>query len=330
MSYTVTNVTKNGSFDISQVVQSIAWGGDIRQAARKLEPDIVYSKDSYNPKYAPPLGSIIMLHDYGIELFRGVVFDVTKSTGGTLKVVAYDHLIYLLNSKGTYIFRGMTADAIISKLCGDFGVPVGSVPATGIVLDKLILRDMSIYDMCLVALTETTKRNSKKYQLKMKNGALHVIEKGQQVLKWLITEGQNLISAEYSESINEMKNRIVIVGDKDQVLAEVKDDALIQQYGMLQELKNEGNITTGEAQTIASNMLKDLGKVTQEASVECLGLDEVEAGAALEVKETLTGLVGTYYVETDDHTVKNNLHTMNLKLAWTDEVATKDAPEVKE
>lgn len=331
MSYTVTNVLADGTaYDISQLVGTIKWGGDIRQAARKLEISLAFGRDYYLPKYDAPLGSLLVLRsDYG-ELLRGVIFDRRKDTGGDYSLVAYDHLIYLLKSKGTYIFRGMTATAIIQKLCGDFGIPIGEIADTGITLDKLILRDQTIYDMCVIALTETTKRNGKKYMMRMKEGSLQVIEKAQQPLRWLITEGQNLMEASYSENIEDMRNRIVIVGDKDQVLATVEDADLIRQYGILQELKQEGNIKTGEAQTIAANMLKDLGKISRGASITCLGLDDVEAGTAIEVQESLTGLVGTFYVDTDDHTVENGQHTMSLELNWTDEVATKEATEVEE
>ncbi|MGB9903038.1 MAG: XkdQ/YqbQ family protein [Desulfotomaculales bacterium] len=331
MSYIVTNVLADGTaYDISQLIGSIKWGGDIRQAARHLEVSLAFGRDYYLPRYDAPLGSLLVLRSDNGELLRGVIFDRRKDTAGGYSLVAYDHLIYLLKSKGTYIFREMTATAIIQKLCSDFGIPVGEIANTGITLDKLILRDQTIYDMCVIALTETTKRNGKKYMMRMKEGALQVIEKAQQPLRWFITEGQNLIEASYSENIEDMRNRIVIVGDKDQVLATVEDTELIKQYGVLQELKREGNIKTGEARTIAANILKDLGKISREASITCLGLDDVEAGTAIEVQESLTGLVGTFYVDTDEHTVENGQHIMSLKLNWTDEVATKEAPEVTE
>jgi len=331
MSYTLKNILQDSTpYDITSMIKSIKWGGDVRQAARKLEVDLVTGRDYYLPKYQVPLGSLLIFSGDSGELLRGVVFDKTKDTGGSYRVVAYDHLIYLLKSKGTYIFRNMTATAIIQKLCDDFSIETGDIVNTGVSLDKLILRDQTILDMAIIALTETTKRNDKKYMLKMKEGKLQVIEKAQQTVRWLIAEGQNLMEASYSENINEMKDRILIMGDKDTVLAQVEDAGLIQQYGVLQELKQESNITAGEAQTIAANMLKELGKISQEASITCLGLDDVEAGTAIEIKETLTGLVGTFYVDTDDHMVENGQHTMSLKLNWTDEVTTQDAPEVTE
>lgn len=324
--YTVTNVLADGTaYDITPLVSSIRWGGDIRQTARRLEVSLVLSRDANLPRYTAPPGSLLVLKNDSAELLRGVVFTNKRSTDGEQTLIAYDHLIYLLKSKGTYIFRNLTADAVIRKLCGYFAIPVGSIAATGVTLPKLILRNESIYDMCIVALTETTKRTGKKYVMKMIQGKLHVIEKAKQTVRWVIAEGSNLIGADYSESIEEMRNRVVVLGDKDQVLATVEDAGLIKLYGILQELKQEGNIKAAEAQTIAKNLLKELGRVGREAAITCLGLDDVEAGTAIEVKESLTGLTGTFYVDTDEHEVKNSQHTMTLKLNWTDEVATKEA-----
>ena len=164
------NLQDGTVYDITQAISSIQWGGDIRQAARKLEVDFAVSRDTKIPKYNVPLGSMLLLSSNDVELLRGIAFDNQKSTNGTYKAVSFDHLIYLLRSQGTYIFRGVSADNIIRKLCGDFGVPVGNIQDTGVVLNKLVLRGMTIYDMCLTALTETTKLNGKKYMLRMREG----------------------------------------------------------------------------------------------------------------------------------------------------------------
>lgn len=328
---TLINIERGGkATDISELVSSVTWSGDIRQASRKLEIDLAIGRDNQLPKYNIPLGSLLVFENNGKELFRGIVFNNKKDTDNKYSITSYDHLIYLLKSTGTYIFRKMTATNIIKKLCNDFGIPLGGITNTGVVLDKLILRNMSIYDMCIVALTETSKRNGKKYHMYMEKGKLYLKEKAEQLIRWVISEGNNLQSASYSESIDDMRNKIVIMGDKDKVLATVEDKSLIRQYGLLQELQEENDINSHEANTIAKNLLKKLGKVSKKASISCLGIDDVVAGSAIEVKESLTGLVGTFYVDTDKHKFENGQHFMDLKLNWTDEVANKEYTEVVE
>lgn len=324
MSYTLLNVTKDGAqLDISSIVPNYTWSGDVREAARKLELDLVYGRDSFSNKYIPPLGSIIILRSE-IELFRGIVWDVSKGTKGSAHTLCYDHAIYLTNNMSTYKFTNTSPEAMITKICGDFGISIGTLAPTGVTLSKLIVRDYTLYDMVVAALTEASKRNGKKYHLIMREGKLNTEEKGQQVLRWLITEGQNLIDASTSESLSDMRNRVVIVGDKDQVLADIKDDALIQQYGLLQEYKRESDITSGEAQTMARNLLKDLAKISQSLDISAIGIDDVIAGQSIEVQETLTGIVGQYYVLTDSHKYANGVHTMSLVLSLETVVAEKE------
>jgi hypothetical protein len=328
MTYTLIHVRKDGdAFNITPLAESIRWGGEIRQAARKLEVNLAFGRDHYLPRQNIEIGSLLILKNGNKEIIRGVIFEAAKDSDGGYSIKAYDQLIYLLKNNGTYLFRNMRADEIIRKLCADFGIPAGTIPNTKEKLEKLLLRDMNIYDMCLIALTETTKRNGRKFFMRMQEGKLHVVEKGAQPLQWAIREGSNLISASYSENINETRNRVVIVGDKDQVLAKVEDRNLINQFGLLQELRREDNIKTGEAQIIAKNLLKELAKMSREASITCLGIDEVVVGTAIQVEEGLTGLKGTFYVDSDDHSLENGQHMMTLKLNWTDEVDAKEASE---
>lgn len=327
MSYTVLNVAQGVTRDITQLISSLSWGGDVREAARRLELSFVYGGDYYAPKYKPPAGSaMVLVNDQGTELFRGVVWEpeITVSEGS---VTCFDHAIYLTHNTATYKFVGMTPEAMIRKICGDFGIPTGNIAATGITLPKLILREQLLWDMIVIILTETGKRTGKKYRALMRQGKLNVEEVGKQTRRWVIAEGQNLISASYRESLENMRNRVVIVGDQDQVLADLKNDTLIQQYGMLQEYRRESNIKTAEAQVIATNLLAELGRLSQEWEIEALGIDDVEAGQMIEVLEPTTGIVGQYYVLTDEHQVNNGVHTMRLALDLRAVVATKEASD---
>lgn len=329
--YTVLNITKDGKQnDISQLITNLSWGGDAREAARRLEFSYVYGGDYYTPKYKILTGSLVVLtNDQGAELFRGVVWE-PEITVGEGSVTCFDHAIYLTHNMATYKFVNMAPDAMIKKICSDFGIQTGSIAATGITLSKLILREQLLWDMIVIILTEAGKRTGKKYRAVMKLGKLNIEEVGKQTQRWIIAEGSNLISASYRESLENMKNRVVIVGDKDQILADLRNDSLIKQYGMLQEYKRESNIKAAEAQVIAKNLLTELGKLSQEWDIEALGIDDVEAGQMIEVLEPTTGIVGQYYVLTDSHQISNGVHTMQLSLDLKAIIATKEAPNDNE
>lgn len=329
--YTVIHVPRVGAaMDISQLVSSIAWGGSIMEAARKLEIELVYGEATYIPRYTIQPGGVLLLRNREREIVRGVVVSTERGLAGTMTVTAYEHSWYLLRSTATYRFSGMGADAITRQVCSDAGVPVGSLAAPGVTLPKLILRDTTLFDCIIIAYTEASKRTGKRYQVRMSEGKLNVVSKGAQKWRWVLSADTNISDVQFTESIEEMFNRIVITNDADDVIAKVEDSGLIAQYGLLQHSQQEGDVTAGEARTIAQTLLKELGKLSQTSQLEVIGIDDVQAGDAVDVKEPITGLAGTYYVESDEHWVNDGHHMMSVSLAWTDEVLSKDAPEESE
>ncbi len=328
MSYSVIHVPRGGAaMDISQLGSSISWGGSIMEAARKLEIEIAYGNAAYIPRYEIQPGSVLLLRNDEREIIRGVVVSTDRGLSGTMTATSYEHSWYLLRSTATYRFSGMGADAITRRVCSDAGIPVGSLAAPGVTLPKLILRDTTLFDAIVIAYTEASKRTGQRYQVRMHEGTLNVALKGGQRWHWVLSADTNISDAQLTESIENMSNRIVITNDSNQVIASIQNSDLIAQYGLLQHSKQEGDITAGEARTIAQTLLKQLGKLSRTSRLEVTGIDDVQAGDAVEVREPITGLSGIYYVESDEHTVEGGHHMMSLSLAWTDEVLTKDAPE---
>jgi len=77
-----------------------------------------------------------------------------------MQITAYDGLIYLTKSKGTYNFKKMTAEAITKKVAGDFGISVGTLASTGIG-QSFIADSQGIYDIIMQAYTGAAKQNGK-------------------------------------------------------------------------------------------------------------------------------------------------------------------------
>lgn len=321
--YEVSVIKGNKEYFITEIVKSIKWGGDIRQAARKVDLEYVYNQD-----VSISNGDMLMLRNGSDELIRAIIFTMGKKPDKNFTVSAYDHMIYLVKNKHEYIFRDVTASEIIKTICTDFSIPMGTIADTYTKIPKLILRDKSLYDMMLIAITETKKLNGKKFILKMKEGKLNLIEKVPKAKIWVLEEGVNLLDASYEESIEDTRTQVRVVGktkDKTPLVAVVKNDELKRLYGTMQEFKEHSEESTQEQiNQIANQMLKELAKVSKTASVEAFGIDDVEAGDAVYIIEKTTGLVGTYYVESDEHTLSDGVHKMNLKLMWTDDIPTLD------
>ena len=90
-----------------------------------------------------------------------------------------------------------------------------------------------------------------------------------------------------------------------------KNDKNVTTYGIFQDayVKEEGVNAT----TAAKNML--IG-VSKESSVEAIGNIKCISGYAVKIKDSLTGLTGKFWINTDSHTWSNGVHTMSLNLAF--------------
>ena len=64
---------------------------------------------------------------------------------------------------------------------------------------------------------------------------------------------------------------------------------------------------------IASNMLKDLNKVTTSVSVEMLGTDNLKKGSVLSLNYPDFNIEGNYYAKTTKHTISNNIHKVSAE-----------------
>lgn len=295
--------------DITEIVASITWSGDYKQAARKLEFGIaVHPHDAYLPRITLKMGDMVaLIDDKGKELFQGYVFYKEKSINGNeMQVTAYDGLIYLLKSKGTYNFKNMTPQAITSKVCGDFGIPVGNL-ASGSPLNRLFDTE-TIYNIIMTAYTIESNKSGKLYMPRMEKGKLNVIEKGGKITKFVLDPKTTIINSTYSESMENAINVVKIYDENGNYKGQVTLDGI---PGILQDVyKTEKG---QDAQVQARGMLRGIERT---AEIEAIGDVECITGNAVIIKEPYTGLNGLFYIDNDEHTFANGQHTMRLGLSF--------------
>lgn len=321
---TITSQTETK--DITELVTSVTWSGDYKQAARKLEFTVAVSPtDRFLPRPFIGLGYMVKLFTAaGTELFQGYVFFKEKSSNGTeMQITAYDGGVYLLKSKMTKNFKNMFPAQITRVVCEELGIPVGELANPGDYV-SFIADNKTLYDIIMTAYTHSAKLDGSKYMPIMKEGKLHVIRKGiitaNYALSPQIEPNTTLISdSTYSESIENMVNRVKIYDDKHNQVGVVENAEWVRNYGVLQDTytKEEDK----NPNTVAKNMLKG---VERTASVEGLGNIECIAGRAVKVKEPYTGLTGLFYIDSDEHVFKNGQHTMRLELNFQNMMDTKE------
>ncbi|NNG67349.1 XkdQ/YqbQ family protein [Caldanaerobacter subterraneus] len=296
-----------GTKDISEFVSSLTWSGDLGQAARKVEFSYVQS-DSMQ-KVNVSLGNQVRVLYDNKEIFRGYVFYKEIDTeNDTVRVTAYDGLIYLLKNKATYNFKNITADAITRKIAQDFGIQVGSLASANL-RQKLIVEGETLYDIIMKAYTNESKHTGKKYMPLFREGKLNIIEKGKTVVNYVLSSSENISNVTYSESLENMINRVKIYDENEKYIGKVENGEWIRAYGILQDVYTKEK--DKNAYTVARNMLRGIEKTL---NIRALGNVDCITGMAVKVKDKATGLTGLFYIDSDTHTFENGQHMMDLTL----------------
>lgn len=310
--------------DITETVTSVAWSGSVSQAARTAEIAVINAPNDANIaalKLNIGAGDAIELRENETVIFFGEVQSAKKtSETGTITYTCYDLLNHLLKSTGVYNFSDTTAERITKKVCADLEIKTGSIAETKAPIKKMILDGDTFYDIIMKAYTKASEQTGKKYICRMYGAELSVEEKGNVVKNFILAEEYNITNAAYEETIENMVNVVKIYDDKGAQVDEVREEGLIAEYGIYQQIyKKESGIN---AQTAAKGMLNGLEKhVTLDGingDLQCI------AGNGVIVYDGATGLNGLFWVDSDTHTWENGTHVMSLELNFKNIMDSKE------
>lgn len=309
--------------DITAYVSSISWGGSRSEVARKLELKVVNAPldNNITPLIIDLADPVYLFEDdKKTELFRGFVTErEASSTQGVVTYVAYDLLFYTLKSKATYNFSSKTAETIAQMVCNDVEIPVGTLAKTGL-SQKLIVQNVSIYEIIMQAYTQAYQQNGKQYRVTAKKGLLNVEEMGNVVCEIELTEDGNIISSQYKETLTNMVNKVRIYDGEGNPAGIVQNDTDIKKYGIFQQVytKEEGK----DPNTTAKSMFKGVEKTF---TLNCVNHNEAVTGAGAVVRDSSTGLSGVVWIDADTHTWNNGVATMSLTVTLKQMMDTKDS-----
>lgn len=308
----------DGEWDVSHMFRRIAWSGDVDSVCRSLELEMIVSAtDPRLPYVYLPLGGGISMGIGEQTLFIGYVVSKDKSTdASTMSVTCYDMGFYLKNSRASRKYTGETPETIARQLCSTYGVPVGSLAQTGVAIRRKFSAT-EIYRIIDTAYTLASRETGKKYLLRFSGRKLDVIERTVTPQSLILSRGTNLQTAAYGESIENMKNRVIIVDSDGNTLRSISDDAAVKKYGLLADVltQSDGEDATAEAREI----LQDNG-VARHASVTCLGHTKLITGNTIWITEPYTCLANTCWIDEDTHVWQNGVYTCRLTLNFHNEM----------
>lgn len=317
MAHELWIVKNNTMTNITPLVGSIGWRSNIDELGDEISFDIAVN-DSYFPRNPCDLGDLAILKNEE-EITRCILTDENKNGRSPVQYSGFDYAFYLNKSSAIYQFNGIPADQAIRSILKKFNVPIGNIVSMPTLIDKIFNGRVSDIIKEIIKIVEQDQ--GQKYLMEMRQGKLFIEKQSQLIVKgtfqlppYTIDDVTNVISnPTRTRSITDMKNSIQIVsGDK--LIEEVTNNALVNQYGRLQEVVSIEEEEIAKAKTIAQNHLKDLGKIFEESSVELLGDDQFRAGRLFEVTEPITGLNGIYLIKDVNHTISKDIHKMTVGL----------------
>ena len=142
-----------------------------------------------------------------------------------------------------------------------------------------------------------------------KDGQVHVIEKGTSKLSITFEEKNNIEKSSYSESVENMVNKVVVVTDEGAVKSSHSNKDDIDAFGLFQEV-----IKYSEDSDSSSEAKSKLKGIEQTASLTGYGNTSCTTGYGVTIKDTTSSLVGLFYIESDEHVWENGNYSIDLNL----------------
>ena len=311
---------------ITPFIETITLSGDTSKFNRTLTLKMIASEDGRKRAFKINEGDPIAFRYDNVLRFVGIVFAYDISSDGSLNITAYDSNVYFAKSNDSRLFINKKASDIIRTLATDFGVLIGDIADTGYVIPYLRLSNQTLYDMILKALTITRRQTNRRFFVGNKGGKLTLTE-GVSKTKYQFKDGENLISASYSRSIEETKTQVKVIGGakgKETVVV-VKDAEKRKKYGVLQAIEEmDEKAKASQVKQRAQALLKEQSVVAEQLSVTVLGVPEVDVGTPVYIINSMTATNGGYYVTSVNHEYSAGQHTMALELT-----RTYDLPEIE-
>ena len=311
------------TIDMTNLVQSVRWSGRKGSSARTITVTMI-DDDGYRHARSgidvADGNQCVFLVD-GKERFRGILMNHNQGDKKQLKFKAYDNGIYLANNKDTFVYKNKTADQVFSDVCSRFGIPTGEVAKCSYKIPELTKSKTTGQDAVLDALGLDYKATGTRHFISSDKGKLSLLQRKDQVISFVVDGDANLYGYSYTKSIESIKTRVRMISKEGTTLAEKSNSALEQKIGIFQEIQQpDESLTKAQVKDLVGSVLDTLDDPEETLMLNILGDPDVISGKAILVKIPHLGISRAYYVDSDDHTFEDNMHTMSLTLTTAAEI----------
>ncbi|MGS7707893.1 C40 family peptidase [Clostridioides difficile] len=293
---------KNGNiYDITDIVEKVTWSGDYKSPSRTLEFSIVQSASDVNfQQINIPIASTVCFYVDDKEIYRGMIINRSKdSSNNSISFVSKDMGFLLTQSEVSYNFKDKLVEDIAKQVFNDNKLAIGNIPKTNVKYTKMFI-GVTGYDTIMSAYTEASKTTKKKYMIEANIDKFNVIEKGIITLNVMFEEGSNLINTSFSESMENVKNKVLVVDQYGNKISEKIDDKIFKDVGVIMQkvIQQQENSTV--------DIESEFKGIEQTCNLKGYGDVSCITGRGVKVKDSYTGLVGLFYIDTDKHNWDSN------------------------
>lgn len=311
------------TIDMTNLVKSVRWSGRKGSSARTITVAMI-DDDGYRHARSgidvADGNQCVFLVD-GKERFRGILMNQNQGDNKQLKFKAYDNGIYLANNKDTFVYKNKTADQVFSDVCSRFGIPTGEVAKCSYKIPEFTKSKTTGQDAVLDALSLDYKATGTRHFISSDKGKLSLLQRKDQVISFVVDGDANLYGYSYTKSIESIKTRVKMISKEGTTLAEKSNSSLEQKIGIFQEIQQpDESLTKAQVKDLVGSVLDTLDDPEETLMLNILGDPDVISGKAILVKIPHLDISRAYYVDSDDHTFEDNMHTMSLTLTTAAEI----------
>ena len=299
--------------NITELCRSITWSGDANSVARTLSFSPVVSEVDKNLPVVPAeLGGSAQFWKDGTLLMDAYSLTRTRdSLSHVIDMTAYDRGIYLTRNNKIFRVENQTPEAVTAAICGEFGISVGALAATGVPITRNFL-GVNLYKIIMTLYTLAADQTGKKYRIRFRGAKLEVVEMAQSAESILLKPGCNLLSCTTKEDASKMTNSVAIYDDQYNRLSVKQDEAAVALYGLMQAAIKASSYDDPEGH--AKQLLAENGMKTT-ISVNALGNLKLITGNTVAIHEPITDTYGLFWITGDTHTWKNGIYQTKLTVS---------------
>lgn len=279
--------------EILTVLDGMSWNGAKDICSRTLQFQFLYNPINKDiPKYSAKVGDKVTWSEDDKILFLGYIEQLPYNTDDdTISVTCCDLMTHLMRSKAIGRFKG-TLNELCNSICGIFNLKNGVKIDNSHVHNIVSNGDLSYFEILTTACDVMFER----YTLYLDGATLKLAEHESQA-KFEI--GKTIRSSNFSQSIGEMVNRVLIIDDNGKIKGSVENSEDIQKYGLFQEVYNYNK----DSKNNLADAKKMLKSVINDGSIVVNNDNKCISGRFIEINEPVNNFKGIFEIQTDRHTI---------------------------